>query len=261
MPPLLLDDEEALAIAVGLRAATAAPITGIADSSLRALAKLEQVLPDRLRRRITLLAQGAVPPTIHDGPTADPETLAAVATACRAGEKIRFGYRIGNGTQTRRLVEPKQLVASGRRWYLVAWDEGRADWRTFRLDRIHAPAPIGVRVPPRPLPDGAADAAQWVARSVTGPATTHADVLLHCPEDRAREIMPTGEGPVTPVDAHTSRLTVGPDSPRYLALRVVRVPVPYTLLGPPEVSRELRALAERALTATTPPPERAAPTV
>jgi predicted DNA-binding transcriptional regulator YafY len=161
MPPLLLDDDEAIAIAIGLRTVAAAAITGIEDTSLRALAKLEQVLPERLRHRVTALSQAAVilPPV--DGPAADADTLAALASVCVTHEKVRFAYTKADGELTRRLVEPHRLVASGRRWYLVAFDADRAAWRSFRIDRITEVHRTGVRVAGRELPGGV-DIVTWV---------------------------------------------------------------------------------------------------
>ncbi|MGI5347162.1 helix-turn-helix transcriptional regulator [Streptomyces sp. CA-250714] len=244
MPPLLLDDEEALAIAVGLRTATAAPVTGIAETSLRALAKLEQVLPARLRHRLTALTESAVPLHQGEAPSAAPETLAALASACRAGEKLRFQYRKAEGDLTRRLVEPKQMVTAGRRWYLVGFDLDRDDWRTFRLDRIGDVFPTGVRVPPRDLPDGM-DAATWVARSLKRGGTVSARLLLHAPYEEARRIVPSWHGDLEPHDDTSCLLLTSPDSPPYLAYRVTQLPLDYTLLDPPELAPHMRALAER----------------
>src|ERR1700730_1459504 len=130
MPPLLLDDEEAIAIAVGLRTAAGASVTGIEETAVRALVKLEQVLPAHLRRRVRAL--GSVTSTLPAaGPTIDPQHLTVIATACRDSECIRFGYRSRDHTNSRREVDPHSLVNHGRRWYLVAWDRHRNDWRTF----------------------------------------------------------------------------------------------------------------------------------
>ena len=132
LPPLLLDDEEAVAIAVGLRAAADAPVEGIDHTSLRALAKLEQVLPDRLRRRVRALHGNVTPMRwSHRGPLVDPEALALLSQACRDHEQVQFDYSRRDGEQSRRLVEPHQLVSAGRRWYLVAFDLRREDWRTW----------------------------------------------------------------------------------------------------------------------------------
>ena len=153
LPPLLLDDDEAVAIAVGLRAAAGASIEGIEETSVRALAKLEQVLPDRLRRRVNAVhtnvssMQWGV-----DTATVDADALAVLALACRDNEQVRFDYRRRDGDEAQRLVEPHNLVSAGRRWYLVGWDVRREDWRTFRLDRLDAPRLGGVRFRPRELP-------------------------------------------------------------------------------------------------------------
>src|SRR5438552_5653623 len=142
MPPLLLDDEEAVAIAVGLRTAARASVTGIEETAVRALVKLEQVLPAHLRRRVGAL--GAATFTLPSGgPTVDPQHLTVIATACRDCERVRFAYRSREGTDRRREVEPHALLNHGRRWYLVAWDRGREDWRTFRLDRLTRPSSTG----------------------------------------------------------------------------------------------------------------------
>src|SRR5436305_6958567 len=144
MPPLLLDDDEAIAIAVGLRTAARTSVTGIEETSVRALVKLEQVLPAHLRRRVAALGSATFAPPAA-GPTVDPQQLTAIAAACRDRECLRLQYSRRDGTQSRREVEPHALVNRGRRWYLAAWDRHRADWRTFRVDRIERAAPTGVR--------------------------------------------------------------------------------------------------------------------
>jgi predicted DNA-binding transcriptional regulator YafY len=130
LPPLLLDDDEAVAVAVGLRTAAGGTVTGIAETSIRALTKLEQMLPSRLRRRVEALQSATVP--IHGPePTVDPDTLTTLAVAIGDQQLLRFDYRSHDGTTARRSVEPYRLVDAGRRWYLVAWDIDRKAWRTF----------------------------------------------------------------------------------------------------------------------------------
>ena len=148
MPPLLLDDDEAIAIAVGLRTAARASVTGIEETAVQALVKLEQVLPAHLRRRVSAL-QSATMTLPPGGPTVDPQSLTVIATACRDSERVRFAYRGRDGVGSRRDVEPHSLVNLGRRWYLLAWDRDRRDWRTFRVDRLTGPASTGVRFAPR----------------------------------------------------------------------------------------------------------------
>src|SRR5881227_2774711 len=151
MPPLLLDDDEAIAIAVGLRTAARASVTGIEETAVRALVKLEQVLPAHLRRRVAALGSATFTLPVG-GPTVEPQHLTVIAAACRDSECLRFGYRRRDGTDSQREVEPHSLVNLGRRWYLAAWDRERQDWRTFRVDRLARPASTGVRFSPRTLP-------------------------------------------------------------------------------------------------------------
>ena len=187
LPPLLLDDDEAVAIAVGLRAAAGAAIAGIEDTALRALVKLEQVLPDRLRRRVTALHGNVAVRRWDEGPLVDPEVLAVLAQACRDREEARFDYERRDGEQASRLVQPHQLVSLGRRWYVVAWDVRRDDWRTFRLDRVREPRLAGVRFAERELPGG--DAAAFVARSFRSMPMAHeAEVHVAAGEAEVTEV-------------------------------------------------------------------------
>jgi predicted DNA-binding transcriptional regulator YafY len=170
MPPLVLDDEEAVAIAVGLRAGAGHAVEGVDEASVRALAKLEQVLPSRLSHRVATLQAATTALTSGDGAVIAPETLTVLASAVAGRERLRFGYRARDGAETRRVVEPYRLVSTGRRWYLVAYDLDREDWRTFRVDRVAAPFPTGgARFAPRELPTG--DAAEYLRRSVYGTGT------------------------------------------------------------------------------------------
>lgn len=165
VPPLLLDDEEAVAVGVGLAAAAAGSVSGIEESSLRALTKLEQSLPSRLRHRLDALRRVTVS-AVGLGPTVDAQTLATVAGACRDREQLRFDYEARTGETSVRRVEPHRLVYTGRRWYLLAWDTGRQDWRTFRTDRIQPRLPTGPRFAAREPPrtrraSSSAESAPW----------------------------------------------------------------------------------------------------
>ncbi|CAM5296356.1 hypothetical protein STENM327S_05582 [Streptomyces tendae] len=164
MPPLVLDDEEAVAIAVGLRAGAGHAVAGLDEASVRALAKLEQVLPSRLRHRVTTLQSATTPLTSGDGPSIAPETLTVMASTVAGHERLRFAYRAADGSETRRVTEPYRLVSTGRRWYLVAYDLDRDDWRTFRVDRVSEPFATGARFAPRELPAG--DAAEYLRHSM-----------------------------------------------------------------------------------------------
>src|SRR5918997_3877113 len=178
MPPLLLDDEEVLAVGLGLSAAAAGTITGIEETSLRAITKLEQTLPSRLRPRLDALRQATVS-AAGGGPTVDADVLVTLATACRDAQQLRYDYRTHAGSDEVRRVEPHRLVYTGHRWYLLAWDTDRADWRTFRADRVRPRVPTGPRFPPREPPE---DVARHVVRGTASQAWRHpARIRLHAP--------------------------------------------------------------------------------
>ncbi|MFP5320221.1 MAG: helix-turn-helix transcriptional regulator, partial [Acidimicrobiia bacterium] len=198
LPPLVLDDDEAVAIAVGLQAAAGAAIAGMEETSLRALAKLEQLLPDRLRRRTHAVHSSLVTRrwAAPDEVPVDPDVLGVLATACRDDEEVRFDHTKRDGEVTQRLVQPNRLVALGRRWYLLAWDVRRDDWRTFRLDRISRARLAGVRFPRREPPGG--DAAEFVERAVQATPRPHvAEVSLACAAAEAEELLRWFDADVT----------------------------------------------------------------
>jgi predicted DNA-binding transcriptional regulator YafY len=248
MPPLLLDDEEAIAIAVGLLTATRASVTGIEETAVRALVKLEQVLPAHLRRRVAALGSATIAPPVS-GPTVAPQDLTLIAAACRDSECLRFAYRSRDGTDSRREVDPQALVNLGRRWYLVAWDRRREDWRTFRVDRVARPAPMGVRFVPRALP--AKDPAAYVRRSITeAPHRFEARLTLHAAAEEIARRVPSYWGTVTPIDEHSCEYRTGDDDLGWLALRVAMLGVEFELHEPPELAEHLRGLADRLERAT-----------
>ncbi|MDH6578964.1 YafY family protein [Kitasatospora sp. MAP5-34] len=245
MPPLLLDDEEAVAIAVGLRAAAGNAVEGIEEASVRALAKLVQVLPARLRHRVGSLNAATVPLQLGGGPRVDPEVLTALASAVSGHERVRFGYRAGDGAETRRLVEPHRLVAAGRRWYLVAYDNDRDDWRIFRVDRIQDAHQTGARVAPRELP--AEDAAAYVAARLANLAPTfRAVVTLHAPFEQLTDRLGTPAGELEPIDSGSCRLHTRADRLDWLAVRLVTLGCEFEVHEPPELAAYLRELAGRA---------------
>jgi len=248
MPPLLLDDDEAIAIAVGLRTAARASVTGIEETAVRALVKLEQILPAHLRRRVAALGSATFTLPVG-GPTVDPQHLTVIAAACRDSECLRFGYRSRDGTESRREVEPHSLVNHGRRWYLVAWDRRRDDWRTFRIDRLAKPASTGVRFTSRRLP--AKNAGAYVKQSITGaPNRFEALVTLHAPAEEIATRVPSGWGIVAPIDARTCEYRTGDDDLRWLALRIAMLGVDFEVHEPPELVEYLQALARRLGRAT-----------
>jgi predicted DNA-binding transcriptional regulator YafY len=248
MPPLLLDDEEAVAIAVGLRTAAWHAVDGVEEASVRALAKLEQVLPSRLRYRVTSLGAATVPMTVWERPTVNPDSLTLLAAAITGHERLRFTYRAADGGESPRLVEPHRLVSAGRRWYLVAYDNERSDWRMFRVDRVDEPRRTGIRVPPRDLP--AADAADFVTARLSALAPTYrAVVTLHAPAERMAARLGEAAVDLEPVDEHTSRLRSHVDTLEWLAMRLATLGCEFEVHEPPELIDYLRALGERAVRA------------
>lgn len=248
MPPLLLDDEEAIAIAVGLRTAAGASVAGIEETAVRALVKLEQVLPAHLRRRVGALGSATFTLPVA-GPTVDPQHLTAIAAACRDSECLRFAYRSRDGVDSRREVEPHSLVNHGRRWYLVAWDRRREGWRTFRIDRLRRPAATGVRFTPRKLP--ADDPAVFVRQSITrAPNRFEAVVTLDASAEEITSRVPAHWGVIEPIDAHTCTYRTGDDDLRWLALRIAMLGVDFEVHEPPELLEQLRMLAVRLRRAT-----------
>lgn len=162
LPPLLLDEDETVAVAVGLAAGASGTVSGIEESALRALSKLQQTMPAHLRARVDALRAAVVLPS--SAPTVDAAVLTAVAAAAHNHELLRFDYRGRGGQGSIRAVEPHTLVFSGERWYLLAWDVERDAWRTFRIDRMEPRMPTRKRVAPREAPEGGA--AAWVERGV-----------------------------------------------------------------------------------------------
>ena len=246
LPPLLLDDDEAVAVAVGLRTAAGGSVAGIEETSVSALAKLEQVLPSRLRHRVNAL-QTATVPIGSAGATVDPAVLTAIAATCRDNERLRFDYRNHDGVESLRTVEPHRLAHTGRRWYLVAWDIDRDEWRTFRVDRIAPRIPTGPRFTPREPPDG--DLASFVAKG-TGSALWRYRfrVKLYAAADVVAARLPP---PVTvePVDDHTCIMHAGSDTLDLAAVYVGMLDVDFDVIEPPELVDHLRKLADRYLRA------------
>jgi len=248
MPPLLLDDEEAVAIAVGLRGAASLPISGIEETAVRALVKLEQILPSHLRRRVGALraATATLPAGWWGGAgaTVDPDTLTLLAGACRDREVVRFHYRRRDGEEGRRRVEPHSLVSLGQRWYLVAWDSEREDWRTFRLDRLERPAAMGTRFAAREVPGR--DPAAFVARSLRGAPQRHvARVTLHASADELRTRFPGMRGTLESLTTHTSEYRSSDDSLDWLALRIAGLGVDFEVHEPAELAERCRELGAR----------------
>jgi predicted DNA-binding transcriptional regulator YafY len=243
MPPLLLDEDEAIAIAVGLGTAARASVTGIEETSIRALVKLEQVLPAHLRRRVAALGSATIAPPAP-GPTVDPRHLTTIAAACRDSECLRFAYRSRDGTESRRDVEPCSLVNLGRRWYLLGWDRGREDWRTFRVDRLERPAATGRRFIPRDLP--AKDAAAYVEQSISGAWSRYeARVTVHASAEELARRHPYLAGSLQPIDTQRCEYRTSDENLDWLAIRIAMLGVDVDVHEPPELIAQLDALARR----------------
>ncbi|MEV4567787.1 WYL domain-containing protein [Nonomuraea sp. NPDC049419] len=251
LPPLLFDDEQAVAVAVALQLATAAG-AGIEEAAARALTTVRQVMPSRLRRRIDTVRVTAVGrPTDRPAPAVDTGVLMAVSTAVHDHEVLRFGYRSSEEEEVPRRVEPHHLVTWGGRWYLVAWDLDRDDWRTFRADRITPRTPNGPRFTPRELPGG--DVAAFVAarfRGAPDPSPTsgadwpcRGEVILDLPADVVSRY--TREGLAEALGPDRCRLVLGSWSWPGLAAALGRFDADIEVVGPPELKAAFAHLAER----------------
>ncbi len=243
-----MDDEEAVAVAIGLRTAASGSVAGIEEMSVRAPAKLEQMLPARLRQRVSALQSFTVP-MMRAGPTVSPETLSTVAAACRDNDRLGFEYRSFDGATSHRTVEPNRLVSTGRVWYLLAWDVNRQDWRTFRVDRIEPKLTTGPRFAPRDPPEE--DVARYVSRAISSaPYLFQARVRLHASAPLAAESVSPSSGHVEPVDEQSCILTTGASSLDGLTFYLVHIGLEFEVLDPPELVEHVRAMARRLARAT-----------
>lgn len=249
LPPLVLDEDEAVAVAVGLRVAAGQAVAGIEDASVRALTKLEQVLPAKLRRRVRVVG-AAVAVRAGTGPAVDPEVLTNLAAAVSNRERLRLRYRDAAGVESRRHVEPVGVAATGRRWYLVAYDLDREAWRSFRADRIEDPQPTGVRIVARQLP--AANAAEFVGGSRTdwGTPEYRVDVTIDAPLRRVAGRLGESVDALVADGATACRLTeTRDDDPEWLAVQLMSLGARFRVHESPELRTRLRQLAGRVASA------------
>ena len=236
LPPLLFDDEEAIATAVSLRMASGGTVAGAGEAALRALAKLDQVMPPRLRAEVRAV-HGATETLVGPGVEIDAELLVTLARACRDAVRVRFTYAARDGTPGERTVEPVRMVATGRRWYLMAWDVDRGDWRTFRLDRMRDVVATTWRFRAREHPDPVA----YVPRAVTEAPYRHvARIRLRAPAERVRELVPPQVGRVEDDRDGWCVLVVGGVELDWIAVHVARLGFEAQVLAPPEL-REVAA--------------------
>jgi predicted DNA-binding transcriptional regulator YafY len=242
LPPLLLDEDSAVAVALGLRAAAADQgLRGDQEAAARAAAAIDQITPSRLRRRVEALTATTVP-LVPAEPAMGPNGLALLALACQQGERLRFRYVGGSGQDSRRHVEPYRLVSTGRRWYLVAHDLDKGEWRSFRLDRLRDVLPTGVRSRPADPPD----AARFVSEGISsGPYRWRARVLLDAPVGVVAAMVPSTVAVVEAAGERHCVLTSGSDSLDSIALHLALLGVPFTPLEPPELRDRCAVLADR----------------
>jgi predicted DNA-binding transcriptional regulator YafY len=252
LPPLLLDDDEAIAVSVALRELSFDADPTLGEAALSASTKLRQVLPEALRDRVDALGEVVV--GIRQGRSRraregdgriELPNLMALAMCCRRGERVKFTYRDGSDRVSERRVEPHRLVSLGRRWYLVGFDLDRDDWRTYRVDRISELVATGHRNTPRDTPDAGALVSEGVAVRVFD---TRTRVLVHAPsQDVVMYVGPTvGVVDPSPPGSDTCVVTIGGD-PDWVARYLAGLPVEFEVLDPPEVRQELRELAQRLL--------------
>ncbi|HZU39753.1 MAG TPA: transcriptional regulator [Solirubrobacteraceae bacterium] len=247
LPPLLLDDAEAVAVAVGLRTAASGSIAGIEETSVRALAKLEQVLPTRLRRRVSALGD-ATSAFAVEGPRIDADLLATIAGACRDSTQLHFTYVAKDDRTSQRRIEPCAVVHSGWRWYLVAFDLDRDDWRTFRLDRIRGRVRVGERGRRRTVPGG--DPAAFVKRQLRGVGADDAEaspgrIRVHAPAAQVGRRVPTRYATVEADGEERCIVTTRGPWSRHFLLWMAMLDEPIEVVGPPELAAQAATLAAR----------------
>ncbi|MEV4468166.1 YafY family protein [Nonomuraea salmonea] len=246
LPPLVIDDEEAVALAVGLQAAAQNPVEGIAESSVRVLAKVVQVMPVRLRRRIDALRAMTVSAGWGNPAkaAADPSVLTTIALTCRDNERIRFTYTAADGRTTERHAEPHRLVSLGHRWYLVAYDLTRHDWRSFRIDRLSDPQSTGARFRPRDLPT--ADAAEFIQSSLdnVSPQSYRTQVLVYAPAEEVRTRMGRW-ATVEETEPGQCMVYMMTDSLDWPIMAVGTLDADFRVISPPELLTRFHTLGTR----------------
>jgi predicted DNA-binding transcriptional regulator YafY len=244
LPPLLLDDDAAVAVAIGLRAVAAGAVAGMEEAAVRAATVIERVLPGRLRLRVDALRAAVVPLNAPSATrqTVRPETLALLAVACRDFERLRFGYVDAEGNPSSRHVEPHRLVSTARHWYLVARDIDRDDWRSFRLDRMEEPRRTGQRSRPADPPDAARFVAEGIA---SGAYKYRARVLVDAPASVVAGRVPDMSAVIEAVSEHTCLFISGSNDLDAIALHLAFLGLPFTPLEPPELRGSCAELSRR----------------
>lgn len=246
LPPLLLDDAEAIAVIAGLYSRSAGSIEGLQEGTLRAMSKIERMLPDRLQKQVSMLRQSTL--TYGSaGPTVNHETLTKLGVACSARRLVTFSYVSHSGEPSDRLVEPYKMVQNGYLWYLVAWDRNRADWRTFRVDRANRLTLLSDVFSPRDPPDP--DIARRTAWSVANAGYEFKGIVrIQAPLSVALPRIPAGAGVLEQIDQQSCRLETGANSLTVLSIYLLELGLPFTVEGPEnlknEIQRASKALAD-----------------
>ncbi len=253
MPPLLLDEQEAMAVAVLLGASAGMALPGIERATLATLARIDRLLPSRLRGRVKALRAATVP--LLATPVAVPaENLARLAEGCEPTELAHFDYSSREGHKTSRRVAPYRLVAAERRWYLVAFDLDRKDWRTFRVDRIAKVRLTGHTFAPRKLDD----AARLVSEAISAaPYRYQIVVRVDAPAATVRRAVSPSVATVEDAGDHVL-LRVGADEMHWAAGYLIGLGFPFAVLHPPELGQWLCALGDRLIATHSqgqPPPK------
>ncbi len=248
LPPLLLDPDEAVAMAVCLRLAAGGSVAGVGESALRALSKLDQVMPARLRSQVSAVHDATTTLTTGSDTPVEPEALMTLARACRDHEHVDTTYTDIRGNRTARRLEPYHLVTTGRRWYLLAWDRDRDDWRTLRLDRMSDVLARGTTFTPRDAPD----AASYVSRAISSNSYRYvAKVRYFCSKEVVEQHFSPSAATVEADGPDSCLVSAGADDPERIPLFLAMVGQPFEILGPPEVIAGAAAMAAR-LTAAAP---------
>jgi len=244
LPPLLLGVQEAVAVAVGLRLTASSGIDGLDEDALRALTSLDRILPPQVRSQISALT-GALQVVTGPTPSARPEVLLALAGAVRDGVRVRVDHERIDGYRAERRLEPYRILSFERRWYLFAWDLEREDWRSFRLDRMHAVHASTLTFPRRPTPDIEAT----VRAAVThGPYPQAATVRIGLPLEQVSERIPGRAATLEADGPDACILRAGDDDLRWIAVRLAQLGAPVEVLDPPELLDVIRGIGEWAST-------------
>ncbi|WNG88635.1 YafY family protein [Mycobacterium sp. ITM-2016-00317] len=242
LPPLLLDPDEAVAMAVCLRVAAGGSVAGVGESALRALTKLDQVMPARLRSQVAAVHQATVTLGAATDTPVEPEVLMTLARASRDREHVEGGYVDMHGRPSRRRLEPYQLVTTGRRWYLLCFDRDRDDWRSLRLDRMSEVRAVGTTFRPREAPDAAA----YVRRAISSsPYRYVARVRYSAPHDVVERAFPAASVDVEPDGPDACVVTVGADDPEGMIPWLAMPGCDFEVLEPLEVIEAVRVVADR----------------